>query len=451
MKFRIHKDFAKLWAGQTISEIGSRITREGLPFTALITLHASAGQMGVLSAVGSASVLVFGLAAGIAVDRLKKRPVMIWTDLARAGLLALIPLAAYRHALSMTLLIAIAVAAGALTVLFDVAYQSYLPALVEPEELLESNRRLSFSTSAAEMAGPALTGALVQAITAPLAIFVDALSFLVSAFSVWTIRIPEGAPVPQPNVALVSEALHGFQFIWKHPALRALLLRSATAFLSMGVIFPLYLLNAIRVIGMSTSALGIAIALGGTGSLLGAFLAPRLSRAYGLGPMFFGDGRADRLWSDVHSAIFGISAHRIPMSMCAAARGRLRMDDLCRERDGAAATLGAGRGDGPGECRDAACLAWDVALWRIGRRLPRRADRDCAGSIHWRSRRAVVLLVADAATRDILSDRRASHVPTLSGPRESEPSSEAASARNRKHGRVLRCGRLERSGCRPRK
>src|ERR1700685_3672216 len=188
---RKRKDFAKLWAGQTISEVGSRITREGLPLAALLTLNASAGQMGILSAVSSASVLIFGLGAGVAVDRLKKRPVMIATDLGRAGLLALIPLAAHRHVLSMELLIIIAVAAGALTVLFDVAYQSYLPALVRPEELLESNKRLSLSASAAEMAGPALTGVLVQAITAPRAILVDALSFLVSAFSVWTIRKPE--------------------------------------------------------------------------------------------------------------------------------------------------------------------------------------------------------------------------------------------------------------------
>jgi predicted MFS family arabinose efflux permease len=288
VRFRIQRDFAKLWVGQTISEIGSRITREGLPLAALITLHASAGQMGVLAAIGSASVLAFGLGAGVAVDRLKKRPVMIATDLARAGLLALIPLAAYRHALTMTLLIATAVAAGALTVLFDVAYQSYLPALVEAEELLESNRRLSFSASAAEMAGPALTGALVQAITAPLAILVDALSFLVSAFSVCAIRKPEAAPRPKRDIALVAEAFHGFQFIWTHPALRALLLRSATAFLSMGLIMPLYLLNAIRVVHMSTSALGIAIALGGAGGLLGAYLAPRLSKRHGLGPVFFG-------------------------------------------------------------------------------------------------------------------------------------------------------------------
>jgi predicted MFS family arabinose efflux permease len=288
VKFPVRRDFAKLWAGQTISEVGSRITREGLPLAALFTLNASAGQMGVLSAISSAAVFVFGLSAGVAVDRLKKRPLMIATDLGRAGLLALIPLAAYRHALSMTALMIVAAAAGALTVLFDVAYQSYLPALVPPEELLESNRRLSFSSSAAEMLGPALTGVLVQVITAPLAILVDALSFLVSALSVWVIRKPEVVPQSKRHVSLLAEASDGLRFIWAHPALRALLLRSGTAFLSMGLIFPLYLLNAVRVVHMSTSALGLAIALGGAGSLAGAYVAAGLSNRYGLGQTFFG-------------------------------------------------------------------------------------------------------------------------------------------------------------------
>ncbi len=288
VNFRVRKDFGKLWVGQTISEVGSRITREGVPLTALLTLNASAGQIGILSAIGSASVLVFGLGAGVAVDRLKKRPVMIATDLGRAGLLALIPLAAYMHVLSMPVLIMVAVLAGALTVLFDVAYQSYVPALVSSEELLESNRRLSLSASAAEMLGPALTGILVQAITASLAILLDAFSFLVSAFCVFTIQKPEPAPERKHNIPLLSEASDGFRFIWTHPALRSLMLRSATAFLAMGLIFPLYLLNAIRIVHMSTSALGIAIALGGAGGLAGAYVAPRLSTRHGLGPTFFG-------------------------------------------------------------------------------------------------------------------------------------------------------------------
>jgi predicted MFS family arabinose efflux permease len=288
VKLRAQKDFAKLWAGQTVSEVCSRITREGLPLTALLTLHANAAQMGVLSAISSASVLVFGLGAGVLVDWWKKRPVMIAADLARAGLLGLVPLASFTHVLSMAALMMIAAIAGTLTVLFDVAYQSYLPVLVEPQELLESNRRLSLSSSAAEMLGPAMAGVLVQAITAPIAILLDALSFLVSALSVWAIQKPEAAPERRSgDVPVVSEALDGMRFIWTHPALRALLLRSVTAFLAMGFIFPLYLLNAIRVVHLSTSALGISIALGGAGGLVGAAVAGRLSTRHGVGKTFW--------------------------------------------------------------------------------------------------------------------------------------------------------------------
>jgi len=287
MHWRRRTDFTKLWVGQTISEVGSRISREGLPLTALLVLHATALQMGFLSAIGSAFVFVFGLAAGVVVDRLRKRPVMIATDLSRAGLLALIPLAVLTQRLSFLVLTGIAAIVGALTVLFDVAYQSYLPLLVAHEELLESNRRLSMSSSAAEMLGPALTGVLVQAITAPLAILLDAASFLASALSVWAIQEPELAPEKKSELPLLTEALDGIRFIWSQPALRSLLLRSATAFLAMGVISPLYLLSAIRIVHMSTSALGLAIALGGAGSLAGAWVAAHLSRRFGLGPTFF--------------------------------------------------------------------------------------------------------------------------------------------------------------------
>jgi predicted MFS family arabinose efflux permease len=284
---KISPDFARLWAGQTISEVGSRISREGLPFTALIVLHASAGQMGILTSISTAAVLVFGLMAGVVVDRLKKRPVMIATDLGRAALLGLIPLAALTHRLTFGVLIVVAALVGILTVHFDVAYQSYLPVLVEREELFESNRRLSTSSSGAELLGPALAGVLVQAITAPLAILVDAVSFLVSAFSVWSIRKPEPEFHERHESPTLRDSLEGLHFIWGHAALRALLLRSTTAFLSMGLFFALYLLNAIRVVHLSTSALGFAIALGGAGGLAGAWLSTRLSRRHGHGATFF--------------------------------------------------------------------------------------------------------------------------------------------------------------------
>ena len=256
MHWRRRTDFTKLWVGQTISEVGSRISREGLPLTALLVLHATALQMGFLSAIGNASVFVFGLADGVVVDRLRKRPLMIATDLSRAGLLALVPLAVVTQSLSFLILTGIAAIVGTLTVLFDVAYQSYLPLLVAREELLESNRQLSMSSSAAEMLGPAVTGVLVQAITAPLAILLDAASFLASALSVWAIQEPEPAPEKKSELPSLTEALDGIRFIWSQPALRSLLLRSATAFLGLGVISPLYLLSAIRIVHMSTSALG---------------------------------------------------------------------------------------------------------------------------------------------------------------------------------------------------
>ena len=286
-KPRISPHFARLWIGQTISEVGSRISREGLPLTALLILHASPAQMGILTSISTASVLVFGLLAGVIVDRLRKRPVMILTDLGRAALLGLIPLAALTHHLSFAVLIAVAALVGILTVHFDVAYQSYLPVLVERDKLLESNRRLSTSASGAELVGPALAGVLVQAITAPLAILVDALSFVVSAFSVWSIRKPEPAAQGHHQQPGLRDSLDGLRFIWSHAALRALLLRSTSTFLFMGLIFALYLLSAIRIVHISTSALGIAIALGGAGGLAGAWLSTRLSRRHGHAATFF--------------------------------------------------------------------------------------------------------------------------------------------------------------------
>ncbi len=188
-----HPDFMKLWAGQTISELGSRITRDGVPYTAVIVLNAPASQMGFLTAVGAASVLLFGLLAGVWVDRFRRRPIMIAADLARAVILASIPIAAYAHRLSMAQLYVVIALAGFCTVFFDVAYQSYLPSLVERENLLEGNSKLAMSASAAEIAGPSLTGILVQLITAPIAILFDAISFLISAASVILIRKPEPA------------------------------------------------------------------------------------------------------------------------------------------------------------------------------------------------------------------------------------------------------------------
>ena len=144
-----------------------------MPLTAVIVLGATPAQMGILSATGGASVLLFSLWAGLIVDRVRRRPVMIAADIGRALLLSMIPVLALMHVLSIAHLIAIAACAGILTVLFDVAYQSYLPSLVGRDNLFEGNRLLSISSSTAEILGPSLTGVLVQLITAPIAILID--------------------------------------------------------------------------------------------------------------------------------------------------------------------------------------------------------------------------------------------------------------------------------------
>jgi len=284
-----HSGFVKLWIGQTISELGSRITREGLPLTAVLVLNAQPFQMGLMTAVGAASALLFGLVAGVYVDRMRRRPIMIVADLARAAILLSIPIAAYFHVLAMAQLYIVITLTGFFTVFFDVAYQTYLPSLVERENLLEGNSKLAMSTATAEIAGPSLTGMLVQLLTAPIAILFDAVSFLFSALCVSLIRKPEPAYQP-PAVASdpKQEVMAGLRFVMRHPMLRPLAGFFGTAFLFFGFAGPLYVLYAIRELHLGPAALGFAIAVGGVGNMIGSSLAPRIGRWLGLGRTFIG-------------------------------------------------------------------------------------------------------------------------------------------------------------------
>ena len=283
-----HPDFLKLWTGQTISELGSRITREGLPLTAVLVLGAQPEQMGFLAATGAASVLLFGLLAGVWADRIKRRPIMITADLLRAALLATIPAAAFAHRLSMAQLYVVIALAGFCTVFFDVAYQSYLPSLVEREDLVDGNSKLAQSSAIAEIVGPGLTGVLVQLITAPIAILFDAISFLVSAVSVWLVRKPEAGGQLRNHRHLREETIAGLRFIFGHPLLRPLACFSACGFFCFGFMGTLYVLYTIRDLRMPPAALGVVIAVGGVGAMLGATLAPWVARILGVGRTFIG-------------------------------------------------------------------------------------------------------------------------------------------------------------------
>ena len=284
-----HPDFLKLWAGQTISVFGSMVTAFALPVTAILLLEATPLDITLLGAAEIAPGLLVSLFAGAWVDRLRRRPVLIVADVCRALLLGSIPAAALLGVLRIELLYVVALLVSVCAVFFDVAYLSYLPTLVRRGNLLEGNSKLQASASAAEVAGFGLGGALVQALTAPIAILVDAISFLVSAFSVAIIRRPEVPPAQSKgHQGTVRDIGLGIRFVQGERILWAGLGASATfnMFRSMvGVVIMLYL---VRRLGMSPLILGQLFAVGGISAFLGAVLAGRLTRRWGVGPVMTG-------------------------------------------------------------------------------------------------------------------------------------------------------------------
>jgi MFS family permease len=294
--FLLNRNFALLWGGQTISEFGSHITNQALPLTANFLLGAAAVQMGLLAALGMLPVLLVGLLAGVWVDRLRRRPILIIADLARAALLLSIPIAFLLGWLRIEQLYIVAALVGVLTVFFGVANQSFLPLLVIREQTVEANSKLSASGALAEVGGPTLAGMLVQIMTAPIAILLDALSFLVSAFCVGLIRIQEPRPV------LIKEHQHlwqdiraGLGTIVGNPVLRAIMLCSSTRNFCGGAFAALYLLYVIRELGMGPLFYGVFVGAGGAGALLGALLANRLAQRFGIRRVLIGAALLDGL------------------------------------------------------------------------------------------------------------------------------------------------------------
>jgi MFS family permease len=218
------------------------------------------------------------------VDRLRRRPLMIAADLLRALLLVSVPAAALWGVLRIEQLYLIAFLTGSLTILFDVAYQSYLPTLVRREELVEGNSKLTASASVAEFGAFSLGGWLVQLLTAPFAILIDALSFLVSAAGIALIRAPEPPPLPhEQRGALRSEIAEGLHAVARDPILRPLALSTMTEALARGMIGAVILLYLSRGLGFNPGVLGIIFGIGGVSSLIGALFAERITARAGLG------------------------------------------------------------------------------------------------------------------------------------------------------------------------
>ncbi|HEV7127046.1 MAG TPA: MFS transporter, partial [Ktedonobacterales bacterium] len=268
-----------------ISTLGSHVTGTALPFAAIITLAATPAQVGLLAALGTLPVLLVGLLAGVLVDRLRRRPVLIATDLGRAALLATVPLAAVLHLLRIELLYVVALLVGLLTVFSGIAGEAFLPAVVGRAQLVEGNSQLGASDALAEIGGPPLGGVLVQWLTAPIAILFDAVSFLFSAACIALIRTPEQPSKPaarRPGVA--REIIAGLRAVLANPLVRPLVAASATFNFFGNFIGTLYALYAIRELRFAPAVVGALVGLGGIGALAGALLVGPIVRRIGLGP-----------------------------------------------------------------------------------------------------------------------------------------------------------------------
>ena len=299
-------EFLKLWGGQSISELGSQVSQLALPTVAILLLGATPFQVGLLTACEFLAFPTLGLVAGVYADRLRRRPIMIACDAARMVALASVPIAFAFNALAMPQMYVVALVTGVGTVFFDVAYQSYLPALISRADLVEGNSKLQFSGSLAQMAGPALAGFLIQFVGAARAVAVDAASFLVSVLSLWWIRRPEPAPKPvseSGRSGFRSEMWEGIRFVFGNPTIWKIAGSTSTSNLGSNLFFAVYLIFAYRVLHLSPGVIGLVFGAGAVGGLLGALSASAIARRIGLGPTLL-----------VTIIAFGLGALLVPLA-----------------------------------------------------------------------------------------------------------------------------------------
>jgi len=279
-----HAGFMRLWAAQTVSSFGARITREGLALASVLTIDARPYQLGILAALVMGPSVLVGFFSGGYVDRARKRAIMIGADLARAVALITVPAAAWLHWLTMEQLYAVGALIGGTSVLFDIADHAYLPHLIGRNDLVEGNAKLAATDSLAEVGGPALAGILVQTLTAPFAIAVNAATYLVSALFLTSIAAEEHpATAADRRSTLLGDLRLGYETMAHEPVLRPLMIMSFLSPLFGGTFSALYVIFAIRTLGLSPSLMGVTVAVGGIGSLLGTALSAPLVRTFGLG------------------------------------------------------------------------------------------------------------------------------------------------------------------------
>jgi len=276
-------DFLKLWAGQTVSVFGSIVGGFAVSLVAVLLLDVTPTQMSILRVAELGPVIVLGLFAGVWVDRLRRRRVMIVADLGRALALATIPAAALLGTLGAGQVYAVAIATSALGLFFEIAYPSYLPSLVERAALLEGNSKLQATNSIAEVSGFGLAGLLVQVLTAPITILVDAISFLVSALTLSLIRKPEPPHHEAGETSTWVDIVEGLRLVRGDRTLRGLAaVEGIRSFFGHGFFGTLIVIYCARDLGLSPGTMGVIFSLGGISAFFGALLAEPLTRRWGI-------------------------------------------------------------------------------------------------------------------------------------------------------------------------
>jgi MFS family permease len=276
------------------------VTAIAMPLVAILILDATAFEVGLLNAADTLPFLIVGLPAGVWIDRLRRRPILIIGDLGRAILLATIPIAYLLDALTIVQLYLVGFLVGVLTVFFDVAYQSYLPALVDRDRLVDGNAKLEISRSAAAVAGPPVGGALVGVLTAPVAIFLDAISFLASAIFLFAIRKPEPAPELHVDeagerVGMLRSIREGLAYVGTHRLLRRIAATTGVGNLFGAIGYAVLVLYLVRDLGLTPGTIGLVFGIGSLGFLVGALLPDRIQRRIGLGPTIVASAALDGL------------------------------------------------------------------------------------------------------------------------------------------------------------
>jgi MFS family permease len=279
-------EFLKLWAAQSISQLGDQVTLLALPLVAVLTLDASAAQMGFLVAAELLPHLFFSLLAGVWIERSqRRRHLMIVADVGRAILLASVPVAYAFDVLSFPQLYAVAFAVGTFAVMFDVSWSTLFVAVVPRRDVVDANSKMSLSRAVSFVTGPSIGGFLVQLLTAPVTLLVDAVSYLGSAISLTRIRAQE-PPVERDGDGVIRSLRGGFAFVLKDELIRPELLCVATINLFNFVFHAIFVLYATRELGVEPGLLGLILGAGAVGGIIGALVATPVERMIGIGPAF---------------------------------------------------------------------------------------------------------------------------------------------------------------------